>query len=89
MARSPKQIKPKKVAAITHGAVSRRNAPTAELQSIAERVAEMAMTPPMRFERSTPMKAGTARDGDKDFDPQVVWKGGKIKLTHESVERTA
>ncbi|MBP6688363.1 MAG: site-specific DNA-methyltransferase [Hyphomonadaceae bacterium] len=89
MARSPKQIKPKKVAAITHGAVSRRNAPTAELQSIAERVEEMAPTPPIRFERSTPLKAGTERARDKDLDPQIVWNGAKIKLTKEQVKRLA
>ena len=89
MARSPKQIKPKKVAAITHRAVSRRNAPTAELQSIAERVEEMAPTPPIRFERSTPLKAGTERARDKDLDPQIVWNGAKIKLTKEQVKRLA
>ncbi|KAF0180763.1 MAG: site-specific DNA-methyltransferase (adenine-specific) [Caulobacteraceae bacterium] len=94
MARNPrgstkKAAKPKKVETITHDAVRRRNAPTAELQSIAERVEEMAPTPPIRFERATPLKAGAERTRDKDLDPQIVWNGAKIKLTAEQVKRLA
>ncbi len=94
MARNPrgstkKAAKPKKVETITHDAVRRRNAPTAELQSIAERVEEMAPTPPIRFERATPLKAGAERQRDKDLDPQIVWNGAKIKLTAEQVKRLA
>lgn len=93
MARAPQSnskrpTKPKKVETITHG-VKRRNAPTAELQSIAERVEEMAPTPPIRFERATPLKAGTERARDKDLDPQIIWNGAKIKLTREQGKRLA
>lgn len=89
MARTPRQAKSKKVETITHDSVRRRNAPTAELQSIAERVEEMAPTPPIRFERATPLKAGTERARDKDLDPQIVWNGARIRLTKEQVKRLA
>ncbi len=89
MARTPRQAKPKKVETITHDSVRRRNAPTAELQSIAERVEEMAPTPPIRFERATPLKAGSERARDKDLDPQIVWNGARIRLTKEQVKRLA
>jgi adenine-specific DNA-methyltransferase len=87
MARAPKASKPKKVETLTHDGSRRSNAPTAELQSIAERVEEMAPTPPIRFERATPLRAGTERARDKDLDPQIVWNGAKIKLTHDQIKR--
>jgi adenine-specific DNA-methyltransferase len=89
MARKPRPNQPKKIETIKHDKARRRNAPTAELQSIAERVEEMAPTPPIRFERATPLKAGTERERDKDIDPQIVWKGAKIKLTRGQVNRLA
>jgi adenine-specific DNA-methyltransferase len=88
MARTPKAAKPKKIETLTHDTL-RANAPTAELQSIAERVEELAPTPPIRFERATPLKSGTERERDKDLDPQIIWQGAKIKLTREQVKRLA
>ncbi len=88
MARAPRAAKSKKVETLTHEA-RRANAPTAELQSIAERVEEMHPIPPIRFERATPLKAGAERARDKDLDPQIVWQGAKIKLTPEQVKRLA
>jgi adenine-specific DNA-methyltransferase len=86
MARSAKPAKAKKVETLTHG-VERRNAPTAELQSIAERVDELSPTPPLTLPRATKLSKGEERERDKDLDPQLVWKGAKIKLTREQVKR--
>lgn len=88
MARSAKPAKAKKVETLTHG-VERRNAPTAELQSIAERVDELSPTPPLRLPRATKLPKGEEREREKDLDPQLVWKGAKIKLTREQVKRLA
>jgi adenine-specific DNA-methyltransferase len=87
MARAPKVSKPKKVETITHDGSQRRNAPTAELQAIAERMDELNPVAPIRFERATPLRAGTERARDKDLDPQIVWNGAKIKLTRDQIKR--
>lgn len=89
MARAAKPTKAKKVETLTHEAAERRNAPTAELQSIAERVDELAPTPPLKLPRATKLAKGEEREREKDLDPQLVWKGAKIKLTREQVKRLA
>ena len=60
-AKAEKPAKAKKVETLTHG-VERRNAPTAELQSIAERVDELSPTPPLRLPRATKLPKGEERE---------------------------
>ena len=52
MARTPKG--PKHVEALTHEEARRRNIPTAELQSTAEYMEELAPTPPVAYPRARP-----------------------------------
>ena len=54
--------KPRRVAALTHGAAKRRNAPTAEAQ------------PLMADEDRAPVRVALERR-NRDLDPQLVWRG--------------
>ena len=84
MARKPKA--PKKVETLTHNKAKRRNIPTAELQSTAERLEEMQPFEPVTYERANPLEKGAKRERDGDLDPQIVWKGTSIRLTDDQIE---
>jgi adenine-specific DNA-methyltransferase len=75
----------KQVAALTHEEATRKNIPTAELQSIAERMEEMEPVEPVRFARRTPLAEGQTRERDPDLDPQIVWNGARIRLSPDQV----
>lgn len=76
---------PKQVAALTHEEATRKNIPTAEMQSLAERVEEMRPVPPAHYPRATSLPKGETRDRDGDLDPQIIWNGVRIRLTKEQV----
>ena len=81
MPRLPKPAAgPRPVDALTH-ADTRRNIPTAEHQSIAQQMEERAPAPPARFPRAAPLPPGETRARNPDLDPQLVWRGMKIRLT--------
>jgi adenine-specific DNA-methyltransferase len=75
----------KRIAALKHDEAKRKNIPTAELQSLAERVEESHPRPPAHFARATPLPRGEARPRDGDLDPQIIWSGAKLRLTREQV----
>ncbi|MEL6709368.1 MAG: site-specific DNA-methyltransferase [Pseudomonadota bacterium] len=77
---------PKQVEALKHDAATRRNIPTAELQSTAERMEELSPFEPVTYQRSAPLAEGHKRDRDEDLDPQIVWKGTSIRLTKDQIE---
>jgi adenine-specific DNA-methyltransferase len=87
MARPPKG--PKQVETLRHDEATRRNIPTAELQSTAEYLEEMHPTEPVRFERARPLEPGQKRERDEDLDPQIIWNGARIRLTPAQVEQLA
>lgn len=76
---------PKQVEALTHEKAKRKNIPTAELQSLAERVEEMRPRPPVHFKRQTSFPHGETRPRDADLDPQIIWNGVRIRLTKEQI----
>lgn len=80
---------PKKVEALRHGQAKRKNIPTAELQSAAQRAEEVAPFAPVTYPRRHPLAQGETRPRDKDLDPQIVWKGARIRLTPEQVRKAA
>ncbi|MBX3648986.1 MAG: site-specific DNA-methyltransferase [Rhodocyclaceae bacterium] len=89
MARKPatKAAKEKKVEALTHEQARRKNIPTAEHQSLAQRQEEHAPVGPIRYSRVYPLKAGTERARDKDIDPQIIWNGARIRLSKEQIRQ--
>jgi adenine-specific DNA-methyltransferase len=85
MAKKPKGKKD--VEALVHDEASRKNIPTAELASIAERIEETDPVAPVRFPRPTPLKKGETRDRDADLDPQIVWNGVRLRLSPDQVRQ--
>ena len=82
MAKSPKSVsRPKDVVALVHDEATRKNIPTAELQSTAELLEEQDPLQPVRYPRARPLAAGERRPRDGDLDPQIVWNGARITLT--------
>lgn len=76
----------KQVEALKHEQAQRKNIPTAELQSAAQRMEEIAPFEPVTYKRTSPLAEGETRPRDKDLDPQVVWKGGTIRLSPSQIE---
>jgi adenine-specific DNA-methyltransferase len=87
MARSPKTTGGKKVETLTHDKAARKNIPTAEYQSVAERMEEVNPVEPVAYKRATPLAEGATRERDEDFDPQIVWKGARIRLSKEQARK--
>ncbi len=85
--RSSASKSPKQVEALVHDEATRRNIPTAELQSLAERAEEEKPLEPTHYTRQRPLAEGEARDRDPDLDPQIVWNGVRIRLTPDQVKR--
>jgi adenine-specific DNA-methyltransferase len=83
-----KSSKPKQVEALSHArTAARRNIPTAELASAAERMEEMDPVQPVRYPRPHPLSAGVVRERDEDLDPQIVWNGVRLRLTKAQIEQ--
>ena len=84
MARPPKppaSPATRPVDAFTHDAATRRNIPTAEMQSLAQRTEERAPTPAVHYPRARPLPEGAERPRDADRDPQLLWNGVRMRLT--------
>jgi adenine-specific DNA-methyltransferase len=64
----------RKVEVLTHEQARRWNIPTAELQSIAERMEEIDPFAPVRYARAQPLPEGETRERDRDLDPQIIWR---------------
>ncbi|MUT27055.1 MULTISPECIES: site-specific DNA-methyltransferase [Mesorhizobium] len=80
---------PKQVEALRHAQAKRKNIPTAELQSAAQRAEEIAPFAPVTYPRRHPLAQGEARPRDKDLDPQMVWKGARVRLTADQIKKAA
>ncbi|MEM7679182.1 MAG: hypothetical protein AAF449_24650 [Myxococcota bacterium] len=59
---------PKRVETLTHDEAKRKNFPTAELQSAAQRAEEIHPVAPVTYERANPLPEGEARPRDADLD---------------------
>ena len=85
MPRPPKPPKPAGQIEVLLHADTRRNIPTAEFQSIAQQMEEQAPVTPARYKRAAPLPEGETRPRDPDLDPQLVWRGLRIRLTASQV----
>lgn len=85
MARTPKG--PKQVTTLTHDEATRKNIPTAELQSTAQYMEEMNPLQPVAYPRARPLAQGERRERDEDLDPQIIWNGVRIRLTEAQVRQ--
>jgi adenine-specific DNA-methyltransferase len=81
MAKKTTKAKEKRIEALTHDKARRANIPTAEHQSLAQRMEEMRPVEPVRYARARPLAEGKTRERDPDSDPQIIWNGARIRLT--------
>jgi adenine-specific DNA-methyltransferase len=79
--------RPKQVEVLTHDEATRKNIPTAELQSVAQRAEELDPFEPVTYKRQNPLAEGERRARDEDLDPQIVWKGATLRLNPDQIEQ--
>jgi len=84
--RRSKKNSPKQVEALTHDDAKRRNIPTAELQSTAERMEESKPFAPAVYSRASRLPEGERWERDEDLDPQIVWNGTTIRLSRDQIK---
>jgi adenine-specific DNA-methyltransferase len=80
---------PKSVHAIKHDDATRKNIPTAEMESFFLREEDSAPRPPVAYPRARPIAAGETRERDGELDPQLIWNGAKIRITPAQMEQLA
>ena len=76
---------PKQVETLIHDEAKRKNIPTAELQSAAQRAEEINPFEPVTYPREDPLPEGETRPRDEDLDPQIIWKGATLRLSPEQI----
>ena len=79
--------KPVKVETLTHDKAARRNIPTAEYQSVAERIEEQRSARPAHYRRAMPLPQGAKRERDEDLDPQIIWRGARVRVSKEQARQ--
>ena len=79
MARKPSG--PKQVDALKHDAATRRNIPTAEMESFFRREDDVAPMPPKHYPRVRPLAQGQTRTDEEVSVPEIIWNGAKITIT--------
>ena len=87
MARSPKS--PKKVDALKHEGATRRNIPTAEMESFFRRDEDSAPRPPKHYPRARPLAEGERRTAEEPSAPELIWNGARITITVEQMAELA
>lgn len=80
-------VTPKKVETLTHNEAKRRNIPTAEMESAAQRGQSGNLVKLAAYTRANPLTEGQARLRNTDLDPQIVWNGVKLRLSPSQVEQ--
>ena len=79
MARQP--APPKQIDTLTHDAATRRNIPTAEMESFFRRDEDGAPLPPKHYPRARPLAAGETRTAGEPDKPELIWNGARITIT--------
>jgi adenine-specific DNA-methyltransferase len=80
---------PKSVDAIKHDDATRKNIPTAEMESFFLREEDSAPRPPVAYPRARPLANGDTRERDGELDPQLIWNGASIRITPAQMEQLA
>ncbi|MFG1375323.1 site-specific DNA-methyltransferase [Xanthobacter autotrophicus] len=90
MARSPKAPKSSKaVDALKHEAATRRNIPTAEMESFFRRDEDASPMAPVQYPRARPLMEGQTRTQEEPRQPELIWNGAKITITPEQMQELA
>jgi adenine-specific DNA-methyltransferase len=87
--KSPKSSKSKHVDALKHEAATRRNIPTAEMESFFRRDEDASPMPPKRYPRARPLAEGETRTAEEPRAPELIWNGAKITITDAQMKELA
>jgi adenine-specific DNA-methyltransferase len=92
MARSPRSSNGKpsrQVDALKHNEATRRNIPTAEMESFFRRDEDAAPRPPKRYPRARPLAEGETRTAEEPSQPELIWNGARITITDDQMKELA
>ena len=92
MARSPRSSNgksSKQVDALKHNEATRRNIPTAEMESFFRRDEDAAPKPPKHYPRARPLAEGETRTPEEPSQPELIWDGAKITITDAQMKALA
>lgn len=92
MARAPKSPggkSAKQVDALKHDEATRRNIPTAEMESFFRREEDATPRPPKQYGRARPLAEGQTRTAEEPSQPELIWNGAKITITEAQMEELA
>ena len=92
MARAPRSSKgnaSKQVDALKHNEATRRNIPTAEMESFFRRDEDASPMAPKHYPRARPLAEGETRTKEEPRQPELIWNGAKITITDEQMKELA
>ncbi|MGO9428719.1 site-specific DNA-methyltransferase [Rhodoblastus sp.] len=92
MARTPRSSNGKpsrQVDALKHNEATRRNIPTAEMESFFRRDEDAAPRPPKHYPRARPLVEGETRTAEEPSQPELIWNGARITITDEQMRELA
>ncbi|SHO61168.1 adenine-specific DNA-methyltransferase [Pseudoxanthobacter soli DSM 19599] len=87
--RSPKGKPSKQVDVLKHDEATRRNIPTAEMESFFRREEDFDPMPPKHYARARPLAEGERRTPEEPSQPELIWNGVKITITPEQMAELA
>jgi adenine-specific DNA-methyltransferase len=79
----------KQVDALKHNEATRRNIPTAEMESFFRRDEDAAPRPPKHYPRARPLAEGEMRTPEEPSHPELIWNGAKITITDAQMKELA
>ncbi len=88
MARPPKTTT-RIIDALKHEGASRKNIPTAEMESFFRREEDAAPLPPKAYPRARPLAEGERRTPEEPTRPELIWNGARITITEEQMRELA
>ncbi len=87
MGRPPKSSK--QIDALKHDAATRKNIPTAEMESFFRRDEDSAPMPPKHYLRVRPLAEGRTRTAEEPSTPELIWNGARITITDAQMKELA
>ena len=87
MARKPGSTK--QIDALRHGEATRRNIPTAEMESFFRREEDTHPLPPNHYPRARPLAPGETRTEEEPSVPEIIWNGARITITDKQAAELA
>jgi adenine-specific DNA-methyltransferase len=87
--RAPAERPAKKIDALKHNEATRRNIPTAEMESFFRREEDASPMPPKHYARARPLAEGETRTPEEPSRPELIWNGAKITITDAQMKELA